>query len=141
VLDGLLTEEVDEWLEYVRNNLDVAKSAKMPIGELEPYVRTLWVECYARSIFMNGLVELRYGQICEAIPEIRDIVPKVNLDSSLKKQNQRMGAILGSVIRDICQITPEHLSVLELHLEQPQMGEIQKESRERAVELTRERSE
>ena len=141
VLDELLTGEVDEWMEYVRNNLNVPKSAQMPIEELEPYVRTLWVECYARSIFMNGLVELRYGQICEAIPEIREIVPRANLDSSLKKQNQTMGAILGSVIRDICQITPAHLSVLELQLEQPQLGEIQKDSRERAVELTQERSE
>lgn len=141
VLDELLTGEVDEWLEYVRNNLDVAKSAQMPIQDLEPYVRNLWVECYARSIFMNGLVELRYEQICEGIPEIRDIVPRANLDSSLKKQNQRMGAILGSVIRDICQITPNHLSVLELQLEQPQLGEIQQDSRIRAVELTQERSE
>ena len=41
VLDELLTGEVDEWLEFVRNNLNVSKSAQMPIGELEPYVRTL----------------------------------------------------------------------------------------------------
>jgi hypothetical protein len=78
--------------------LNVSKSAQMPIGELEPYVRTLWVECYARAIFMNGLVELRHGEICEAIPEIREIVTNANLDSSLKKQNQKMGAILGGVM-------------------------------------------
>ena len=47
---------------------------------------------------MNGLVELRHGEICEAIPEIREIVTNANLDSSLKKQNQKMGAILGGVM-------------------------------------------
>ena len=40
VLDELLTGEVDEWLEFVRNNLNVSKSAQMPIGELEPYERS-----------------------------------------------------------------------------------------------------
>ena len=140
ILDGLLVGEVENWRRYVIENLDVHKSAKMPIADLEPYVRTLWIECYARGIFMNGLVELRYAQICDEIPEIRDIVPQANMDSSLKKQNQIMGAILGSVIREICLINPDHLGALESQLEQPQLGEIQKDSRLRAVELTEERS-
>ena len=138
LINELIIREVEKWQQYVLENLDVPKSAKLPIAKLEPFLRTLWVECYARSIFMNGLVELRYEQICEAVPEIRDIVPRSNLDSSLKKQNSRMGAILGSRIRDICQLTPDHLAVLELQLEEPQLGKIQKESKDRAVELIKE---
>ena len=137
-LNQLLIDYVTEWEKILEWNLSAKATSELPIERVEPQARKLWVECYARSILMKVVVEMRYKQVCEKTPAVAEIITFAHLETSINNQGRRMGEILGEVIRKITEFTPGHKKALELHLEQPQLGAIQEESRIRAVELLKE---
>jgi hypothetical protein len=133
-LNELLIKQVNDWSRFVELSLTAKAASELPVERLEPFVRDLWIECYARSIVMTGLVNLRYQQVCEITPIIREIVPQAKLNESISNQARQMGEILGGVVRQIILLNEDHKPGLESHLDEPLLSELQAESKIRAAE-------
>ena len=129
-LQELVTKHYNDWDKVLKLTITAKKAAEFPLKTLEPVIRKMWVECYVRAMLLHTECEIEYKAIAVRIPEIEFIFPIGKLGQIVRAQGRTMGEDLGSVVREICEIKPDYLETLELHLEEPELSKIKNEAKE-----------
>ena len=129
-LQELVTKHYNDWDKVLKLTITAKKAAEFPLKTIEPVIRKMWVECYVRAMLLHTECEIEYKAIAVRIPEIEFIFPIGKLGQIVRAQGRTMGEDLGSVVREICEIKPDYLETLELHLEEPELSKIKNEAKE-----------
>ena len=129
-LQELVTKHYNDWDKVLKLTITAKKAADFPLKTIEPVIRKMWVECYVRAMLLHTECEIEYKAIAVRIPEIEFIFPIGKLGQIVRAQGRTMGEDLGSVVREICEIKPDYLETLELHLEEPELSKIKNEAKE-----------
>jgi hypothetical protein len=129
-LQELVTKHYNEWDKVLRLTIGAKKAAEFPLNTIEPVIRRMWVECYARAMVLHTECEIKYQQLADKTPEIEYRFPIGVLGQIVRDQGRKMGEDLGSVVFDICVIKPEYRETLDLHLEEPELSKIKNEAKE-----------
>ena len=129
-LQELVTRHYNDWDKVLKLTITAKKAAEFPLKTIEPVIRKMWVECYVRAMLLHTECEIEYKAIAVRIPEIEFIFPIGKLGQIVRAQGRTMGEDLGSVVREICEIKPDYLETLELHLEEPELSKIKNEAKE-----------
>ena len=129
-LQELVTKHYNDWDKVLKLTITAKKAAEFPLKTLEPVIRKMWVECYVRAMLLHTECEIEYKAIAVRIPEIEFMFPIGKLGQIVRAQGRTMGEDLGSVVREICEIKPDYLETLELHLEEPELSKIKNEAKE-----------
>ena len=129
-LQELVTKHYNDWDKALKLTITAKKAAEFPLKTIEPVIRKMWVECYVRAMLLHTECEIEYKAIAVRIPEIEFMFPIGKLGQIVRAQGRTMGEDLGSVVREICEIKPDYLETLELHLEEPELSKIKNEAKE-----------
>ena len=129
-LQELVTKHYNDWDKVLKLTITAKKAAEFPLKTIEPVIRKMWVECYVRAMLLHTECEIEYKAIAVRIPEIEFMFPIGKLGQIVRAQGRTMGEALGSVVREICEIKPDYLETLELHLEEPELSKIKNEAKE-----------
>ena len=129
-LQELVTKHYNDWDKVLKLTITAKKAAEFPLKTIEPVIRKMWVECYVRAMLLHTECEIEYKAIAVRIPEIEFMFPIGKLGQIVRAQGRTMGEDLGSVVREICEIKPDYLETLELHLEEPELSKIKNEAKE-----------
>ena len=129
-LQELVTRHYNDWDKVLKLTITAKKAAEFPLKTIEPVIRKMWVECYVRAMLLHTECEIEYKAIAVRIPEIEFMFPIGKLGQIVRAQGRTMGEDLGSVVREICEIKPDYLETLELHLEEPELSKIKNEAKE-----------
>jgi len=129
-LQELVTKHYNDWDKVLKLTITPRKAAELPLKTIEPVIRKMWVECYVRAGLLHTECEVKYKAIAIEIPEIEYMFPIGKLGQIVRAQGRKMGEDMGSVVREICEIKPEYLETLELHLEEPGLSKIKNEAKE-----------
>ena len=129
-LQELVTRHYNDWDKFLKLTITAKKAAEFPLKTIEPVIRKMWVECYVRAMLLHTECEIEYKAIAVRIPEIEFMFPIGKLGQIVRAQGRTMGEDLGSVVREICEIKPDYLETLELHLEEPELSKIKNEAKE-----------
>lgn len=129
-LQELVTKHYNDWDKVLKLTITAKKAADFPLKTIEPVIRKMWVECYVRAMLLHTECEIEYKAIAVRIPEIEFMFPIGKLGQIVRAQGRTMGEDLGSVVREICEIKPDYLETLELHLEEPELSKIKNEAKE-----------
>jgi hypothetical protein len=141
-LDSAVKELLDamkadfhDWNIFLKITIDAKSASKFPIETIEPIIRGIWVECYARSIVFSAKLEGKYKRLNAKVPNLSVLLPPANFESLMRQQRNDMGGVLGNLIREICEIRPEFLFVLEKHLEEPEVSRIKDDAKKEVQSL------
>jgi hypothetical protein len=129
-LQELVTKHYKDWDKVLKLTITAKTAAGFPLEIIEPVIREMWVECYVRAMSLHTECEIKYNGIAIRIPEIQYLFPIGKLGQIVRAQGRTMGEDLGSVVREICEIKPEYLETLGLHLEEPELSKIKNEAKE-----------
>ena len=129
-LQELVTKHYNDWDKALKLTITAKRAAEFPLKTIEPVIRKMWVECYVRAMLLHTECEIEYKAIAVRIPEIEFMFPIGKLGQIVRAQGRTMGEDLGSVVREICEIKPDYLETLELHLEDPELSKIKNEAKE-----------
>ena len=121
-----------DWDKRIKLAITPRKASEFPVEVIEPVLRSLWVECMARSIVFSARAESKYMELVLRIPSFSTAHDEEIFNLRLSNQLKDMGSILGSVVHEICNIKPDYASMLEKHLEEPELTKI-KEDAKKAV--------
>jgi hypothetical protein len=131
-LNLFMEEDFWDWDKKIKLTITSRKASEFPVETIEPVLRNLWVECMVRSILFSENVERKYRELILRVPGLSTAHDEEIFNLRLASQRKEMGAILGSVVNEICSIKPEYGSTLLKHLEEPELTKI-KEDAKKAV--------
>lgn len=131
-LNLFMEEDFWDWDKKIKLTITSKKASEFPVETIEPVLRNLWVECMARSILLSENAEKKYRELIRRVPSLSTAHDEEIFNLRLSSQRKDMGAILGSVVHEICSIKPEYGGTLLKHLEEPELTKI-KEDAKKAV--------
>ena len=99
---------------------------------MEPFVRSVWVECYVRAIALKQKADHHYMLVTVKTPEIQSVLSASEFQKALSDQLRRMGELLGGVVREIGELSSTHYEPLMKHLEEPELSKIKAEAKIKA---------
>lgn len=121
--------QFSDWDKTLKLTISAKRATEFPVEKIEPVIRQMWVECYARGIVFAALADAKYKQIAKKIPNFESRFPLSEFNRSVSVQAKNFGELLGNLVYEIGQIKPDYLNVLEKHLEEPELTIIQNEAK------------
>jgi hypothetical protein len=131
-LNNILINHYQDWAKTLRLALGAKAASEQPIEKVEPFVRSVWVECYVRAIALKKEADHHYMLVAVKTPEIESVLPESEFQKALSDQLRRMGELLGGVVREIGEFSPSHKEPLMRHLQEPELGKIKEEAKRKA---------
>ena len=131
-LNNILINHYQDWAKTLRLALGAKAASEQPIEKVEPFVRSVWVECYVRAIALKQEADHHYMLVTVKTPEIESVLPPAEFQKALSDQLRRMGELLGGVVREIGEFSPTHKEPLMEHLEEPELSKIKEEAKKKA---------
>jgi hypothetical protein len=131
-LNNVLIDHYQDWAKTLRMALGAKAASELPIEKVEPFVRSVWVVCYLRAIRLQQAAEAEYQLVKIKTPEIQSVLSDSMFFDAMHDQIRRMGELLGGVIREIGELSPNHLEPLLKHLEEPELTKIKEEAKKEA---------
>ena len=131
-LNNILINHYQDWAKTLRLALGAKAASEQPIEKVEPFVRSVWVECYVRAIALKKVADHHYLLVKVKTPEIESVLPASEFQKALSDQLRRMGELLGGVVREIGEFSPTHKEPLLKHLEEPELSKIKEEAKKKA---------
>jgi hypothetical protein len=65
-----LINHYQDWAKTLRLALGAKAASEQPIEKVEPFVRSVWVECYVRAIALKKEADHHYMLVTVKTPEI-----------------------------------------------------------------------
>lgn len=131
-LNNILIDHYQDWEKTLRLALGAKAASQQPIEKVEPFVRSVWVECYVRAIALKQKADHHYILVTVKTPEIQSVLSASEFQKALSDQLRRMGELLGGVVREIGDLSPTHYEPLMKHLEEPELSKIKDEAKKKA---------
>ena len=128
-LNEFLRDDFNDWDRTLKLTISSKRASEFPVEKIEPVLRNLWVECYARAIVFSANAEAKYSELITRIPNFSKTLPEGTFNSLVSNQRKEMGYILGAVVREISGFKPEYAEILEKHLEEPELSVIKNEAK------------
>jgi hypothetical protein len=134
-LNDFMKADFDDWDRSLKLTIGAKRASEHPIEKIEPVVRQMWVECYARAIVFSAKVEAKYKEIVRRVPTFSNTVSEATFEKLVSQQRREMGGLMGTLVREICEFKPEYKVVLQIHLEEPEMSSLKNEAKEAVQDL------
>ena len=131
-LNNILINHYQDWEKTLRFVLGAKAASQQPIEKVEPFVRSVWVECYVRAIALKQEADHHYMLVTIKTPEIQSVLSPAAFQQALSDQLRRMGELLGGVVWEIKEFSPTHYERLMKHLEEPELSKIKEEAKKKA---------
>lgn len=119
-----------DWERTLALTIGAKRASEFPVEQIEPTIRQMWVECYARSIVFENASKVFYENAAKKYPNLRSHLPITDYRQAVSFQLSKFGGLLGTLVKEICDIKPDYLSVLEKHLDEPELSIIKNEAME-----------
>jgi hypothetical protein len=118
----------NDWDRTLKLTIGAKRASEFPVEQIEPTVRKMWVECYARGIDFDLKAKDFNEDAARKYPNLRKHLPFDEYQKSVSFQMKKFGALLGNLVFEIGQIKPDYLEVLGRHLEEPELSVIKNEA-------------
>lgn len=128
-LNEFMLEDFKDWDRTLKLTISAKRASEHPIEKIEPVVRQMWVECYARAIVFSANSEAKYKTLLKSVPSLRNTVSESTFESLVSQQRREMGALIGTLVREISEFKPEYSETLQKHLEEPEISIIKNEAK------------
>jgi hypothetical protein len=128
-LKDFMMKDFKDWDRTLKLTISAKRASEHPIEKIEPVVRQMWVECYARAIVFSANVEAKYEILLKRVPSFGNTISESNFESLVSQQRREMGALIGTLVREISEFKPEYGETLQKHLEEPEISIIKNEAK------------
>jgi hypothetical protein len=134
-LKDFMMEDFKDWDRTLKLTISAKRASEHPIEKIEPVVRQMWVECYARAIVFSANVEAKYEILLKRVPSFGNTISVSTFNSLVSQQRREMGALLGTLVKEISEFKPEYGDTLQKHLEEPELSVLKNEAKEAVKNL------
>jgi hypothetical protein len=134
-LNDFMMEDFKDWDRTLKLTISARRASEHPIEKIEPVVRQMWVECYARAIVFSAKAEAKYKTLLIRVPSFGNSVSEATFESLVSRQRREMGALIGTLVREISEFKPEYADTLQKHLEEPEVSVLKNEAKEAVKNL------
>lgn len=118
----------EDWDRTLKLTIGAKRASEFPVEQIEPVIRKMWVECYARAIVFESEAVIFYEEEARKYPNLRVHLPIDGYKQSISFQLKKFGELLGTLVKEIGELKPDYLEVLEKHLHEPELSKIRSEA-------------
>jgi hypothetical protein len=127
-LNERLIKHYDDWDRTLRLNIGATAASQQPLEKVVDAVRVMWLECFARSLYVGIDCRHHFELVKIKTPLITTVVSESKFAEGEFKQATRIIQLMQQLVDKISTIKPEYRNLLESLNCEPELSKIQEES-------------
>jgi hypothetical protein len=139
-LNQFLIDQYDNWTKKLRMMIGAKAASEHPLEKVEPIARLVWIETFKYSMQLMIESEKIYELVTIKTPMISSVLSHDEFMKASSNQSKRIGASVGLIMKEICQIHPDWEASFNKHLEEPLVSELKTKAKESISEYLKDNS-
>lgn len=127
-LNERIIKHYDDWDRTLRLNIGATAASQKPLEAVVDAVRVMWLECFARSLYIGIDCRHHFELVRIKTPLITTVISESKFAEVEFQQATRIIQLMQQLVEDISAIKPEYRNSLESLKREPELGKIQEES-------------
>ena len=128
-LNERLIKHYADWDRALKLNIEATAATQQPLEGVVNYVRIMWHECFARSLYLGIDCRHQYDLVKIKTPLIVTVLSESQFAQIEFQQATRIIQLMKQLVEDISALKPEYMDSLESLKREPELSKIQGEAR------------